>query len=118
MPTPKVNSWLGWRIFTVNTSLATPLPDGDPAAVQHRGLGLGALEIERDGSLPQQPAGADPAGGRGVEEDWRVGPARQWSERGGQTRPYESTMASYTTAGGPQTASVVQNDVFQTSAEL
>jgi hypothetical protein len=25
MPTPKVNSWLGWRIFTVNNDLANPI---------------------------------------------------------------------------------------------
>jgi hypothetical protein len=49
-------------------SLAAPLPDGDPAAVQHRGLGLGALEIERDGSLPQQSAGANPASGWGLKK--------------------------------------------------
>jgi hypothetical protein len=37
MPTPKVNSWLGWRIFTVNNQGAR----GPPCAQEHKkGLGI------------------------------------------------------------------------------
>jgi hypothetical protein len=34
MPTPKVNSWLGWRIFTVNIDL----PDGSYTLVPEGGV--------------------------------------------------------------------------------
>ncbi|BAS99950.1 Os07g0133601, partial [Oryza sativa Japonica Group] len=46
--------------------LAPALPDADPAAVVHHRLRRGALEVERDDHLPEQPPGAAADAARGA----------------------------------------------------
>jgi hypothetical protein len=48
MPTPKVNSWLGWRIFTVNTCIAfcVELLDGNYALVPEAEEGGAEAELQ------------------------------------------------------------------------
>lgn len=46
--------------------------DGNPAIVEHCGLGFGAGELQRNGDLPKEPPGVDAAGGAppaGVDRD-------------------------------------------------